>query len=457
MIKRPLGTILMKTAQKPQRDRTSSGQSAVIQPKKAGLGQPPVQNQVKQRPQAPPVYRPQQANKLVQPKISGAPEVRESPGAPPIYRPQPAPKVLPAKRPASHQPILQPRGAPTAPPVYRPHPTPAVLRKAGAGVQNQAQRCTVTRPGSETTLARPGSSAAKASPASARAKNSACGPGRPIPGRYSAIQRATTTESSMYNLPFGGDGDDGEDPSKKKEHPKSHYFDKLDLKKRLRKSTQKKTAHLLLNKISPSSSKKNTRAKRKREEEEARFEKQGILYLPPRVPTHDFQGRRIWDGHRNSIHWYPGFTDKWWTAHGPKNHTQCVFYSDGACGGDMQIDHKQPAVDYILNQTGVAPEEVCDGEHHWQAFILDNATTINSTHPLNPSSNDTVRTAYHHEDNLQAMCAHHNASKGSDRKGFDDPHPPEYVGPCPGDECELKNGEPSKKVRRTVTRKDVKS
>jgi hypothetical protein len=188
-----------------------------------------------------------------------------------------------------------------------------------------------------------------------------------------------------------------------------------------------------------------TRKRVEREQLEEEFEERGVLYIQPIPPIVDRNGRIVWNGHRNHISWYPGFLDAWWLANGPKNHTQCAYYGEGGCSGDMHIDHIRSAVDYILNVAGVEPEEVCDGIHHWQAYVLDDANTINSQHPLHPSPNDTIRTAYHHENNLQGMCAHHNESKGSNRRGLDDPSPPVYVGPCT---CGVGLLSASKKIRR---------
>jgi hypothetical protein len=245
--------------------------------------------------------------------------------------------------------------------------------------------------------------------------------------------------------PPGGDGGDGDDPKKPFQFPKPHYQTKLTFKRRLRKSTQKKSTAQILSSISTSTSSMRTRKRVEREQLEEEFEERGVLYIQPIPPIVDRNGRIVWNGHRNHISWYPGFLDAWWLANGPKNHTQCAYYGEGGCSGDMHIDHIRSAVDYILNVAGVEPEEVCDGIHHWTAYILDDANTINSQHPLHPSPNDTIRTAYHHENNLQGMCAHHNESKGSNRRGLDDPSPPVYVGPCT---CGVGLLSASKKIRR---------
>lgn len=234
--------------------------------------------------------------------------------------------------------------------------------------------------------------------------------------------------------------------------PKGHYDSKPSIKRRLRKSTQKQGVERHLDSISSGRSQRVTRQSKKRKRLEEKFEKSGILSLSPVPPRVDRLGRTIWNGHRSGIHWYPGFLDAWWTANGPKDHSSCAYNGDGECGGGMQIDHRQSAVDYILNTAGVSPQVICDGNHHWRAYVLDDEATINSSHPLHyGSGEDTIRTAYHHEENLHAMCAHHNASKGSNRRNLDDPRPPEYVGPC---NCDEENPAP-RKVRRAGTMKHV--
>jgi hypothetical protein len=276
-------------------------------------------------------------------------------------------------------------------------------------------------------------------------------PNRQMGARNShAIQRMM--EKPGYNLPFGEDDDD---PEKDKKPPrKGHYFDVEELEHRQRKSTLKKTTGQKLNKISDDRSTKSTRQSGKRKELEKEYEESGILDLAPNIPKSDHRGWAVWNGHRNQIAWYPGFAEAWWRVNGPRDHSACVYNGKkgaGPCGGSMDIDHSSPAVPYCLTQLG-EPELICDGAHHWLGYFLDNNSTINSTHPLNPSENETIRTAYHHEGNLQAMCESHNSSKGSDRKGLDDPSPPEYLGACDGS-CG-RTGEAQKKLRR-ATKKDV--
>jgi hypothetical protein len=251
---------------------------------------------------------------------------------------------------------------------------------------------------------------------------------------------------------FSGGGGDDKDPKKPFSLPKGHYDSKPVFKRNLRKSTKKQSTSRELDSISSSKSTKDTRQKRKREELVVEYENSGILNLRPIPPRVDRRGRTIWSGHRDNISWYPGFLNDWWNSNGPKNHTSCVYHGGGGCSGDMQVDHVRPAVDYILNGAGVGQELICDGTHHWNAYVLDDAVTVSSSHPIQWSIRDTIRTAYHHENNLQAMCGHHNESKGSRRRGLDDPHPPEYVGLC---NCE-DTTESEKKVRRKQNDKDVK-
>jgi hypothetical protein len=199
----------------------------------------------------------------------------------------------------------------------------------------------------------------------------------------------------------------------------------------------------------------STRGKERRQVLETNYDLLGILPVrPPTPPVVDVLGRNIWNGQRNTINWYPGFLVAWWIANGPMAHGSCVYNDEGDCNGDMEIDHVQPCLHYILNIAGVAPRLVCDGSHHWNAYVLDTPITINSSYPLNPSNTDTIRTAYHHSDNLQAICQHHNGSKGSHRRGLDDPRPPTYVGPC---DCEHQGKSVSaKKTRRMSTKKTEK-
>jgi hypothetical protein len=100
--------------------RKQSQSRPVIQPKMATASRNPKQ------PVAPPPYRPQQANKPVQPQ---AVQMRRQPVAPQAYRPQPTPKVLQTKK--AHDQISAanlPQRKPVAPPVYRPQHTPNCLQ-----------------------------------------------------------------------------------------------------------------------------------------------------------------------------------------------------------------------------------------------------------------------------------------------------------------------------------------
>lgn len=84
-------------------------------------------------PVAPPVYRPQPAPKVLQPKAT-APQLKKVAAAPPVYRPHPVPKVLQRKVAAVPPPANTARRTPpAAPPVYRPQPAPRVLQPKAAG------------------------------------------------------------------------------------------------------------------------------------------------------------------------------------------------------------------------------------------------------------------------------------------------------------------------------------
>ncbi len=127
-------------------------------------GKPAIASQNRQPPVAPPVYRPQNTPKTVQPKMPNVAQTRQPPPvAPPVYRPQPTPHAVQQKaaigrqppravntparpvaphvhRPQQHQP-MQPKLAanvparkpPVAPPVYRP--TPSIQRKCQCGAK----------------------------------------------------------------------------------------------------------------------------------------------------------------------------------------------------------------------------------------------------------------------------------------------------------------------------------
>lgn len=107
----------------------------VAQPKTA------VSAQSVKRPVAPPVYRPQQGTKAVQPKMAqAAPPVVHAKvnaarlAAPAVYRPQNRSQPVQAKTASAAQ-VKKP---PVVPPVYRPQPTPKVLqtKQASAGASN---------------------------------------------------------------------------------------------------------------------------------------------------------------------------------------------------------------------------------------------------------------------------------------------------------------------------------
>lgn len=150
-----------------------------LQPKAAGLRQPPLTRQQPQPPAAPPAYRPQPSPGVLQRSMAQAQTLRQAPraglepAAPSASRPGRAPGVIqdkassarqcpPSGRPPQRpvpppvyrpvpQRVLQPKSAlaaqahkpPRAPAVYRPQPTPRVLQtKCPAGQQpRQARPC----------------------------------------------------------------------------------------------------------------------------------------------------------------------------------------------------------------------------------------------------------------------------------------------------------------------------
>lgn len=102
------------------------------QPPKPGVGAPRPTIQQKPRPQAPPVYRPQDTPKVLQRKLAAAQQPvahKPTPAAPPVYRPQSLPKVLQTKTSPLSRQQKQAARSPAAPPVYRPEATPGVLQK----------------------------------------------------------------------------------------------------------------------------------------------------------------------------------------------------------------------------------------------------------------------------------------------------------------------------------------
>src|SRR5690348_2506921 len=84
------------------------------------------------KPQSPPVYKPQPASKIAQPKIAAVPAKAHTPVqnvrkpiASPVYRPQPAHTGVQAKFTGPTQIKKQPAAVP---PVSRPQPLPKILQ-----------------------------------------------------------------------------------------------------------------------------------------------------------------------------------------------------------------------------------------------------------------------------------------------------------------------------------------
>lgn len=91
----------------------------VLQAKMAvSTAKPVLTAQSVKRPVAPPVYRPQATTQAVQPKMANGAASRKAPVAPPVYRPQQTPKVLQKKSSPSANPFAG--QAPVGPPVNRP-------------------------------------------------------------------------------------------------------------------------------------------------------------------------------------------------------------------------------------------------------------------------------------------------------------------------------------------------
>lgn len=122
----------------PQPFKPQAGHAPQFKPAVAQL-KTGVSAQSVKRPVAPPVYRPQSGQKIVQPKTAHPAQLnRNPPIAPPVYRPQPVPRVLQTKQAASvstARPNITGR-TPNAPSVFKPNNSPAVMRQrnfAGGG------------------------------------------------------------------------------------------------------------------------------------------------------------------------------------------------------------------------------------------------------------------------------------------------------------------------------------
>jgi hypothetical protein len=149
----------------------------VLQAKMAtSTAKPALTAQSVKRPVAPPVYRPQATTQAVQPKMANGAGSRKAPVAPPVYRPQQTPKVLQKKSSPSANPFV--RQAPVGPPVNRPAAAKIIQPKMAARTQ--------------TSLALP--------TAPNRVANAGMGFAARLPNRY-VIQRAMDEEW----LPDGSD------------------------------------------------------------------------------------------------------------------------------------------------------------------------------------------------------------------------------------------------------------
>lgn len=156
--------------------------------------------------------------------------------------------------------------------------------------------------------------------------------------------------------------------------------------------------------------------------------------IPTTTPTRDKHSRRLQNGKRPS--WYTGFRAAYLAAHAG---TPYAMQARGGCSADLEIDHIQGWREEIIGYC--SETEVCDGTHHWTAYLLTD--TLNHTHPISRDNSranpDAVgaQTAIHHEENLQILCGHHNGHKNG-RKDLDAIQP-EYAGSCPnpGGNCGL--------------------
>ncbi len=68
---------------------------------------------------------------VLQPKTAAAQQIKQRPTAPPVYRPQPVPKVLQAKKANMRAAVLPSSGhkIPVTPAVYKPHAAAQVLQR----------------------------------------------------------------------------------------------------------------------------------------------------------------------------------------------------------------------------------------------------------------------------------------------------------------------------------------
>ena len=162
--------------------------------------------QARQKPVAPPVYRPQPTPRVLQRKthvaVGTAPPRQQSPASAARQQPhKPAPAAAAA---------IQPKKPPTAPPVYRPQPTPKVLQTKSA-LPAQAPRasgpgCRHPSPGRP--AARPGAPAVQ--PAAVRAGMFGRPPARGI------VQCVLPKTGVVDGLPGGKEEDPSNQGSDKK-------------------------------------------------------------------------------------------------------------------------------------------------------------------------------------------------------------------------------------------------
>ena len=134
----------------------------------------------------------------------------------------------------------------------------------------------------------------------------------------------------------------------------------------------------------------------------------------------------VWNGFRGGVNWTTGFPEAWWTSvdqgmgwkcsHGFEN-CQVPNYVQGS-HVLLEIGHRDG---FYAAMNGLDPVQVCDGEEHWEVYLLDDVI----------ARNEDVT-------NLEPQCTSCNRDKKQKRKdqqsgGFQ----PQAIGKCTGEDCEL--------------------
>jgi hypothetical protein len=131
------------------------------------------------------------------------------------------------------------------------------------------------------------------------------------------------------------------------------------------------------------------------------------VQLKPRIvlqPSGGGKARRLWDGSRSRLHFWPATYDKV-LAGAPQRNNGRIEYRCATCGAyfprkrdapdepHIQIDHKRDWAQWVGSK--VSPREYTDAAGRtWLAFFLLD-----------------VLVAFNDESNLQPMCSTHNAKK----------------------------------------------